>query len=61
MVGPDGIPLEVWRSLLDRAVDLKMPEEWKKMHWHQLSRTVVQNCKNYKVIKWKSHDMKKSY
>lgn len=41
MVGPDGIPVEIWRSLLDRAVDLKMPEEWKR---NALAPVVKNSC-----------------
>jgi hypothetical protein len=71
-MGPDGIPIKVWRSLGDIAIVLltklfnlifqskKMPDEWR---WNILvpifnNKGDVQSCTNYRGIKLMSHTMK---
>uniref|UniRef100_A0A8I6Y6K2 Reverse transcriptase domain-containing protein n=1 Tax=Hordeum vulgare subsp. vulgare TaxID=112509 RepID=A0A8I6Y6K2_HORVV len=71
-MGPDGIPIEVWRGLGDIAIvwltklfnlifrSNKMPEEWR---WSILvpifkNKGDVQSCTNYRGIKLMSHTMK---
>ena len=71
-VGPDGIPIEVWKSLGDKGVvwltslfnkilrSKKMPEEWRKSTLVPLFKNKgdIQNCSNYRGIKLMSHTMK---
>ena len=71
-MGPDGIPIEVWRCLRDRTkVWLtklfklifrlnKMPEEWKRSILVHIFKNKgdVQSCTNYRGIKLMSHTMK---
>jgi hypothetical protein len=71
-MSPDGIPIEVWRSLGDVAIvwltklfnlifqSNKMPDEWR---WSILvpifkNKGGVQSCTNYRGIKLMSHTMK---
>jgi hypothetical protein len=71
-MGPDGIFIEVWRSLGDVAIvcltklfnliflSNKMPDEWR---WSILvpifkNKGNVQSCTNYQGIKLMSHTMK---
>ena len=71
-IGPDGIPIEVWRCLGDRAIvwltklfnliflSNKMPEEWKRSILVPIFKNKgdVQSCTNYRGIKLMSHTMK---
>jgi hypothetical protein len=71
-IGPDGIPIEVWRCLGERAVvwltklfnlifwSNKMPEEWRRSILVPIFKNKgdVQNCTNYGGIKLMSHTMK---
>ena len=71
-MGPDGIPIEVWRCLGDRAIvwltklfnlifrSNKMPEEWRRSILVPIFRNKgdVQSCTNYSGIKLMSHKMK---
>ena len=70
-MGPDGIPIEVWRCLGDRAIvwltklfnlifrSNKMPEEWRSILVHIFkNKGDVQSCTNYCGIKLMSHTMK---
>jgi hypothetical protein len=71
-MGPDGIPIKVWRSLGDIVIvwltklfnlifqSKKMPDEWR---WNILvpifnNKGDVQSCTNYRGIKLMSHTMK---
>jgi hypothetical protein len=71
-MGPDGIPIEVWRSVRDVAIvsltklfnfifrSNKMPDEWR---WSILvpifkNKEDMQSCTNYREIKLISHTMK---
>lgn len=70
--GPDGIPIEVWKSLGERGIDWltslfnkiwstnKMPTEWRKSILVPLYKNKgdVQDCSNYRGIKLMSHTMK---
>ena len=71
-MGPDGILIEVWRCLGDRAIvwltklfnlifrSNKMPEEWRRnilVHIFK-NKDDVQSCTNYHGIKLMSHTMK---
>jgi hypothetical protein len=72
MMGPDGIPIEVWRSLRDVAIvwltklfnlifrSNKMPDEWRQSILVQIFKNTgdVQSCTNYRGIKLMSHTMK---
>jgi len=71
-MGPDGIPIEVWRCLGDRAIvwltklfnlifrSNKMPEEWRRSILVPIFKNKgdVQSCTNYHGIKLMSHMMK---
>ena len=71
-MGPDGIPIEVWRCLGDRAIvwltklfnlifrSNKMPEEWRRNIVVSIFKNKgdVQSCTNYRGIKLMSHTMK---
>ena len=70
-MGPDGIPIEVWRCLGDRAIvwltkffnlifrSNKMPEEWRSILVPIFKNKIdVQSCTNYRGIKLMSHTMK---
>ncbi|XP_061541504.1 uncharacterized protein LOC133407527, partial [Phycodurus eques] len=72
-VGPDDIPVEVWKHLGEVAVEFltslfnrilaheKMPEEWRKSVLVPIFKNKgdVQSCGNYRGIKLMSHTMKK--
>uniref|UniRef100_A0A8I6WS22 Reverse transcriptase domain-containing protein n=1 Tax=Hordeum vulgare subsp. vulgare TaxID=112509 RepID=A0A8I6WS22_HORVV len=71
-MGPDGIPIEVWRGLGDIAIvwltklfnlifrSNKMPEEWRRSILVPIFKNKgdVQSCTNYRGIKLMSHTMK---
>ena len=71
-MGPDGIPMEVWRGLGDIAIVWltklfnlifranKMPEEWRRSTLVPIFKNQgdVQSCTNYHGIKRMSHTMK---
>jgi hypothetical protein len=71
-MGPDGIPIEVWRYLGVRAIvwltklcnlifrSNKMPEEWRRSILVPIFKNKgdVQSCTNYRGIKLMSHTMK---
>ena len=71
-VGPDGIPVEVWKSLGEDGVTwltvffnvilrtARMPEEWRHSTIIPLYKNKgdAQNCNNYRGIKLLSHTMK---
>ena len=71
-VGPDDIPIEVWKVLGETGIawltDLfnrilktkKMPNEWRKNTLVPIYKNKgdVQNCMNYRGIKLMSHTMK---
>ena len=71
-MGPDGIPVDVWKSLGEEGVDMlldllqkifeqeKMPEEWRDSVIVPLFRQKgdIQDCENYRGIKMISHTMK---
>ena len=71
-VGPDGIPIEVWRCLGARAVawltklfnhifrSSKMPGDWRRSILVPIFKNKgdVQSCTNYRGIKLMSHTMK---
>jgi hypothetical protein len=71
-MGPDGIPIQVWRCLGARAIVLlaklfnlifrenKMPEEWRRSILVSIFKNKgdVQSCTNYQGIKLMSHTMK---
>src|SRR6185295_9331675 len=71
-MGPDGIPIEVWRCLGDRAIvwltklfnlifrSNKMPEEWRRSILVPIFKNKgdVRSCTNYRGIKLMSHTMK---
>jgi hypothetical protein len=70
-MGPDGIPIEVWRCLGARAIvwlaklfnlnfrENKMPEEWRSILVLIFkNKGDVQSCTNYRGIKLMSHTMK---
>uniref|UniRef100_A0A3B4CLA2 ribonuclease H n=1 Tax=Pygocentrus nattereri TaxID=42514 RepID=A0A3B4CLA2_PYGNA len=71
-VGPDDIPVEVWRCLGEKAVDFltrlfnkileseRMPDEWRSSVLVPIFRNKgdVQSCSNYRGIKLMSHTMK---
>ena len=71
-VGPDGIPVEVWKSLGEDGVAWltnflkvifktgKMPQEWRHSTIIPLYKHKgdTQNCNNYRGIKLLSHTMK---
>jgi hypothetical protein len=68
---PDGVPIEVWRSLKDVAIvwltklfnhifrSNKMPKEWRKSILVIFkNKGDIQSCTNYRGIKLMSHTMK---
>uniref|UniRef100_A0AAQ6IRJ4 Reverse transcriptase domain-containing protein n=1 Tax=Anabas testudineus TaxID=64144 RepID=A0AAQ6IRJ4_ANATE len=71
-VGPDDIPVEVWKCLGEAAVEFltslfnrileseKMPEEWRRSVLVPIFKNKgdTQNCSNYRGIKLMSHTMK---
>ncbi|KAK3559452.1 hypothetical protein QTP86_013634, partial [Hemibagrus guttatus] len=71
-VGPDDIPVEVWKSLGEAAVEFlaslfnrvleseRMPEEWRRSVLVPIFKNKgdVQSCSNYRGIKLMSHTMK---
>jgi len=71
-MGPDGIPIEVWKCLgvvaivwLTKLFNLifrsnKMPDEWRRSTLVPIYKNKgdVQNCTNYRGIKLMSHTMK---
>jgi len=70
-MGPDGIPIEVWRCLGDGAIGWltklfnlifrsnRMPEEWRSILVPIFkNKGDVQSCTNYHGIKLMSHTMK---
>ena len=71
-LGPDGIPIEVWRCLSDRAIvwltklfnlifrSNKMLEEWRRSILVPIFKNKgdVQSCTNYRGIKLMSHTIK---
>ncbi|XP_062866594.1 uncharacterized protein LOC134329279, partial [Trichomycterus rosablanca] len=71
-VGPDNIPVEVWKCLGEMAVRFltqllnaiveseKMPEEWRRSVLVPIFKNKgdVQSCNNYRGIKLMSHTMK---
>ncbi|KAK3560749.1 hypothetical protein QTP86_016542, partial [Hemibagrus guttatus] len=71
-VGPDDIPLEVWKCLGEAAVEFltslfnrvleseRMPEEWRRSVLVPIFKNKgdVQSCINYRGIKLTSHTMK---
>jgi hypothetical protein len=71
-MGPDGIPIEVWRTLGDVAIvwltelfniifrSNKMPDEWRRSILVPIFKNKwdVQSCTNYRGIKLMSHTMK---
>ncbi|MCJ8739628.1 hypothetical protein PDJAM_G00049220 [Pangasius djambal] len=71
-VGPDDIPVEVWKCLREAAVEFltslfnrvleteKMPEEWRGSVLVPIFKNKgdVQSCSNYRGIKLMSHTMK---
>ncbi|KAK3515912.1 hypothetical protein QTP86_004938, partial [Hemibagrus guttatus] len=71
-VGPDNIPVEVWKCLGEAAVEFltslftrvleseRMPEEWRRSVLVPIFKNKgdVQSCSNYRGIKLMSHTMK---
>jgi len=71
-VGPDNIPIEVWKSLGDRGImwltklfneimrTKKMPDEWRRSTLIAIykNKEDIQSCANYRGIKLMSHTMK---
>ncbi|KAK3522926.1 hypothetical protein QTP86_009722 [Hemibagrus guttatus] len=71
-VGPDDIPVEVWKCLGEAAVEFlanlfnrvleseRMPEEWRRSVLMPIFKNKgdVQSCSNYRGIKLMSHTMK---
>ncbi|KAK3529451.1 hypothetical protein QTP70_031090 [Hemibagrus guttatus] len=71
-VGPDDIPVEVWKCLGEAAVEFltslfnrvleseRMPEEWRRSVLVPIfkNKSDVQSCSNYRGIKLMSHTMK---
>ncbi|KAK3559717.1 hypothetical protein QTP86_017709 [Hemibagrus guttatus] len=71
-VGPDDIPVEVWKCLGESAVEFlaslfnrvleseRMPEEWRRSVLVPIFKNKgdVQSCSNYRGIKLMSHTMK---
>ncbi|KAK3561822.1 hypothetical protein QTP86_017071 [Hemibagrus guttatus] len=71
-VGPDDIPVEVWKCLGEAAVEFlanlfnrvleseRMPEEWRRSVLVPIFKNMgdVQSCSNYRGIKLMSHTMK---
>ncbi|RZB91510.1 Carbon catabolite repressor protein 4-like 2 isoform B [Glycine soja] len=71
-VGPDNIPIEVWKTLGDRGLEWltelfneimrskHMPEEWRRSTLVPIYKNKgdIQNCANYRGIKLMSHTLK---
>jgi hypothetical protein len=71
-MGPDGIPIEAWRTIGDVAIvwltklfnlifrSNKMPDEWRQSILIPIfkNKRDVQSCTNYRGIKLMSHTMK---
>ena len=73
-MGPDGIPIEVWRCLGDIAIAIvwltklfnhifrsnKMPDEWRRSILVRIykNKVHIQSCTNYRGIKLMRHTMK---
>ncbi|KAL5135334.1 putative RNA-directed DNA polymerase from transposon BS [Glycine soja] len=71
-VGPDNIPIEVWKTLGNRGLEWltklfneimrskRMPKEWRRSTLVPIykNRGDIQNCANYRGIKLMSHTMK---
>ena len=71
-LGPDGIPIEVWKHLGDKGLTWltrlfnkimmagRMPDEWRKSTLVPIYKNKgdVQSCSNYRGIKLMSHTMK---
>ncbi|KAK3531995.1 hypothetical protein QTP86_002262 [Hemibagrus guttatus] len=71
-IGPDDIPVEVWKCLGEAAVEFltslfkrvleseRMPEEWRRSVLVPIfkNKSDVQSCSNYRGIKLMSHTMK---
>ena len=71
-MGPDGIPIKVWRCLGDIAIvwltklfnhifrSNKMPDEWRRSILVPIYKNKgdIQSCTNYRGIKLMSHTMK---
>jgi hypothetical protein len=71
-MGPDGIPIEVWRTVGDVAIvwltkllnlifrSNKMPDEWRQSILVPIFKNKgdVQSCTNYRGVKLMSHTMK---
>ena len=71
-VGPDGIPIEIWKCLGDWGIDWltrlfnrilltkKMPDEWRKSSLVPIYKNKgdIQDCTNYRDIKLMRHTMK---
>jgi hypothetical protein len=71
-LGPDDIPIEVWRCLGDIAIvwltklfntifrSNKMPDEWRRSILISIFKNKgdIQSCTNYKGIKLMNHTMK---
>ncbi|KAI3437513.1 uncharacterized protein J3R85_005279 [Psidium guajava] len=71
-LGPDGVPIEVWRCLGNVAISWltklfnkilqanKMPNEWRNSMIVPIYKNKgdIQNCSNYRGIKLMSHTMK---
>jgi hypothetical protein len=71
-MGPDGIPIEVWRTLGHVAIvwftklfnlifrSNKMPDEWRRSILVPIFKNMgdVQSCTNYRGIKLMSHTIK---
>jgi hypothetical protein len=72
VMGPDGIYIEVWRSLEDVVIvwfiklfklifrSNKMPDEWRRSILVPIFKNMgdVQSCTNYRGIKLMSHTIK---
>ena len=71
-VGPDNIPIEVWKGLGEKGINWltklfneilrskKMPDEWRKSTLVPIYKNKgdIQSCGNYRGIKLMSHTMK---
>ena len=71
-IGPDGIPVEVWKSLGEEGIDLlwdlakkiyaqeKIPSEWRDSFLVPIYKEKgdIQDCANYRGIKLMSHTLK---
>ncbi|KAL5157229.1 Secretory carrier-associated membrane protein 3 [Glycine soja] len=71
-VGPDNIPIEVWKTFGDRGLEWltklfneimrskRMPEKWRRSTLVPIYKNKgdIQNCANYRGIKLMSHTMK---